>query len=210
MSNQVWTLGLTGGIACGKTAVANAFAQLGTTIIDADIAARAVVEPTGAAYHAIVAHFGSAILQADCSLDRRQLRQVVFSDPSQRLVLEKITHPAIRQRMVAQLQNCPTDYAILVIPLLVEHLATWQPLLARILVVDCAADVQLKRLMARDNISQSMAHNIIRAQTSSAARRKIADDIIDNSQLNPTQIHSRALLLHRQYLQLSQAARASI
>ena len=146
-----WILGLTGGIGSGKSAAAQHFIDLGVHAVDADHAARWVVEPGRPALAQIVAHFGAGILQADGQLDRAALRTRIFQHPDERRWLEALLHPLIRQEIISNLAKAESAYAILVSPLLVEsgqHLLT-----QRVLVVDTPEQLQLQRTMRRDHAS---------------------------------------------------------
>jgi dephospho-CoA kinase len=172
-------IGLTGGIASGKSAVAAAFARRGVPVIDADLIAREVVEPGSAALAAVVGEFGPGILAADGRLDRARLRALVFADPARRQRLEAILHPAIRAVMQARMAALTGAYGIVAIPLLAE--GGQRTGLDRVLVVDCPEDLQLARLRARDGESAAGAAAILAAQAPRAARRAIADEVLDNT-----------------------------
>jgi dephospho-CoA kinase len=173
-----YRIGLTGGIASGKTTVSDLFASRGVPVIDSDVIARDVVAPGQPALQAIVARFGPQVLQADGSLDRRQLRTRVFADPAARRDLEAITHPAIRAEMDRRSALAGGEYQILAIPLLVEGGGRGR--VARVLVVDCPESLQLQRLMARDGTGEAQARAMIAAQASREARLAVADDVIVN------------------------------
>lgn len=176
-ATNMFRVGLTGGIACGKTTVADMFAALGAQIIDTDELARDLVEPGEPALESVIEHFGSTILDDDGRLDRRALRRLVFSDPEKRHLLEQILHPAIRQRMIESSAIVRGPYQVLVIPLLVESHSDGH--VDRVLVVDCDEEVQLRRLMNRDHESRETAENMLAAQISRQDRLDHADDIID-------------------------------
>lgn len=195
------TIGLTGGIASGKTAVANTFAQYGVHIVDSDVIARELVLPGTSAWAEIRNHFGDTILQADQSLDRQTLRKLIFDMPEERLWLEKLLHPAIRHEMKKQLEAASSPYSIAVIPLLVENLP--HPLVDRILVVDTPELLQLKRLMERDQHTEAQAQAIINAQINREKRLAAADDIIENSGDLIT-LEKHVQQLHEKYLKWTQ------
>lgn len=195
-------IGLTGGIGCGKTAVAELFAEQGVPVIDADQVAREVVAPGEAALKELCRHFGDDVLLADGRLDRGRLREIVFHDQQARLELEAILHPRIRKQMQQQLADLVAPYAILAIPLLLE--TGQQELVDRILVVDCPPDQQIRRVCTRDGGSPSQARGILRAQCSRQDRLSAADDIIDNAGPQ-TQLRPQVLQLHRKYLALAAA-----
>lgn len=174
-------VGLTGGIASGKSEVSRRFEALGIAVADADIAAREVVAVGSAGLAAIAELFGAEVLQADGSLDRAWLRQRVFANPDERRALEAITHPTIRARVREVCEAAESPYAIAAIPLLTEvgGRASY-PWLQRILVVDAPEEVQLARLLSRDNIDAALAERMIQAQASRSQRLALADDVIVN------------------------------
>jgi len=177
----MFCVGLTGGIASGKSAVADRFAARGIVVVDADVAAREVVAPGQPALADIVAAFGDGVLQADGTLDRAALRRHVFGDDAARRRLEAILHPRIRVRMHEQARRAGGPYVIVAIPLLAEgggRLA--YPWLDRILVVDVPREVQLARLVRRDGIELPLAERMLAAQADRASRLAIADDVIVN------------------------------
>lgn len=176
-----FVVGLTGGIASGKSAVASLFEALGIEVADADLAARAVVAPGQPALSEIVARFGAAALLPDGSLDRVHLRAVVFADTAARRDLEAITHPRIRLMLQAQCAAARSPYAIAAIPLLAETgSSSAYPWLSRVLVVDAPVAVQQARLMARDGVDSTLALRMIEAQASRAQRLALATDVIIN------------------------------
>ncbi len=172
-------VGVTGGIGSGKSAVTRKFENLGITVVDADIAARVVVEPGRPALAAIADHFGKNILLTDGSLDRAALRQKVFSDNAERNWLEQLTHPLIGQEIVDQLEAVTSPYAIFASPLLLE--TSQRELVDLIAVVDVPEEVQLERTMARDDNDEEQVKRIMAAQMKRAERLELADIVIDNS-----------------------------
>lgn len=198
-------IGLTGGIASGKSALEKAFAKQGVVVADADLLAREVVAPGEPALAAVVERFGRDVLQADGQLDRAALRVRVFGDPEQRRALEAILHPAIRARLEAICRAAPGPYAIATVPLLTEGGGrAAYPWLHRILVVDTPAAVQKARLMQRDGIDATLADQMMAAQASRAERLALADDIV----VNDGDIHHlqhAADALHLRYLALATA-----
>ena len=195
-------IGLTGGIASGKSALEKAFAQQGVVVADADLLAREVVAPGEPALAAVVERFGRDVLQADGQLDRAALRVRVFGDPDQRRALEAILHPAIRARLEAICRAAPGPYAIATVPLLTEGGGrAAYPWLHRILVVDTPAAVQKARLMQRDGIDATLADQMMAAQASRAERLALADDIVVNDgdlahlQRAADQLHARYVAL---------------
>ena len=176
-----FVVAVTGGVASGKSVVTALFESLGVAIMDADIAARAVVQPGQPALHEIAARFGPEVLLADGSLDRVLMRAIVFADPEARRSLEAITHPRIRLALQTQYLDAPGAYAIAAIPLLAETGAisayAW---LRRVLVVDSPVSLQRARLMMRDGVDNSLASRMIDAQASRSQRLAIASDVIIN------------------------------
>ena len=174
-------IGLTGGVAAGKSEVTRRFEALGIHVADADLAARAVVEPGQPALAAIVERFGAEMLQADGRLDRRRLRERIFADAEARRALEAITHPAIRRQLEAECRAAASPYAIAAIPLLAEAGGrAGYPWLDRIVVVDAPVELQHARLMRRDGVDETLAARMIEAQASREARLAIADDVLVN------------------------------
>lgn len=196
-------IGLTGGIASGKTLVSREFAALGVPIIDTDELAREVVAPGSDGLAAVRARFGDDVLAADGSLDRRALRARVFADPAARRDLEAITHPRIRALMEARAATAGGPYQIMVIPLLVE--SGRRSAVDRVLVVDCPESLQLERLLARDGGSRAQAEAILAAQASRAQRLAVADDVIVNAG-EPKAMAAEVAALHQRYLDLSAGA----
>jgi len=176
----MFVVGITGGIGSGKTTVSDLFSDLGVKVIDADVSARSIVEPGQTALTEIEQVFGDSVIQADGCLDRHKLRDIVFADTGKRLQLEAITHPAIRQNMLAQLNTCDDPYAILVLPLLVDT-GQWEMMIDRILVVDIDEQTQRQRVMQRDNLSVEQVNQILDAQVSRIERLGAADDILLNN-----------------------------
>ncbi|MGD2117466.1 MAG: dephospho-CoA kinase [Chromatiales bacterium] len=196
----MFTVVLTGGIACGKSAVSHLFANLGVPVIDADLISRELVLPGAAALAEIVAEFGDEILTENGNLDRSRMRQLVFHSEQKRSRLEQILHPRIHAEIQRQLNKLQADYCILVIPLLVE---SSQPYPAdRILVIDCPVELQRARLAKRDQIDNQLIDDMLASQASREQRLAIADDIIENTQ-GFDHLEQQVLQLHRQYLAYS-------
>ncbi len=179
MPEHPFVIALTGGIASGKSTVAERFAALSVPVFDADIAAREVVAPGSDGFNAVIGAFGLDAMQADGSLDRVWLRQQVFADPAARKSLEAILHPRIKARLQAQVMASEADRVLLVIPLLAE---TWPDYdwVDRVLVVDVPESTQIERLMQRDGIDEPMARQMLQAQASREQRLALADDVLDN------------------------------
>jgi len=193
-------IGLTGGIASGKTMVADFFSELGVPVIDTDVIARQVVEPGTTALDEIRGTFGDEVMQEDGSLNRKALREIVFADTAKREQLEAILHPRIREETMRQVAAVNEPYMIVVVPLLVE--SPMSALMDRVLVVDCSAETQLGRLLLRDGENVVTAQRIIDAQASRADRLAIADDVINNDG-DPAKAREQALELHQSYLALA-------
>jgi dephospho-CoA kinase len=197
-------IGLTGGIASGKSTVAQRFVELGVPVIDADEAARAVVLPGQPGHARVVEKFGVGVLAADGQLDRRALRNQVFSDPALRKELEAILHPLIQAEMKRSAVVAVGPYLVMAIPLLVEG-GRGRNQVDRILVIDVDESVQLQRVMARDSCTLDQARAILAAQASRADRLKAADDVLVNSG-SVSDLHQAVDRLHERYLQLAAAA----
>lgn len=193
-------IGLTGGIGSGKTAVSDYFAQLGITIVDADIASRTVVTPPSKALNTIAEHFGSKILLTDGELNRAALRQVIFSTPSEKQWLEALLHPLITAEIDRQLEAISSPYGILVSPLLLE--GQQHERCDRILVIDVPEELQISRACQRDSNSIEQVKRIIASQISRQERCDKADDIVDNSQ-GLEELHQQIDQLHQYYLRLA-------
>ncbi|MCK5876293.1 MAG: dephospho-CoA kinase [Candidatus Marithrix sp.] len=193
---MVLKIGLTGGIASGKSTVSNLFKQLGITIIDADEIAHDLVKPNQPLIKTIKATFGDKIIHADGNLNRAKLRQLIFAEPKQRQQLEAILHPVIKQTMQTQANQLNNCYCVLSIPLLLE--TQQMDLVDRILVIDCSPELQHKRLQQRDNISAVEIEQILQAQANRNARLAIANEVIyNNSTL--VELQQQVLVLHKQY-----------
>ena len=204
MSTRAYRVGLTGGIASGKSTAAKFFGALGVPILDSDQIARDVVEPGQPPLGQLVERFGPSILTPDGHLDRPALREIVFSDPMARADLEALTHPAIGAAMEARSAAAGGPYQILVIPLLVEKSLSAH--VDRVLVVDCEEQLQLKRLRAREGSTLEQARAILNAQASRAARLKAADDVIHND-TDMNAVREQVAALHARYLDLAQQPR---
>ena len=197
----MYRVGLTGGIASGKTAVADIFASLGAGVVDTDRVARDVVAPGQPGLEAVRREFGEGVIRASGDLDRRALREVVFADPTARRQLESLLHPLIRARTLEALEQMRTPYAVAVVPLLVETgFGEW---VDRVAVVDCPREIQLERLMNRDGIDPGRAESMLSAQASRQTRLATADDVIDNGGSRAS-THRQAQRLHALYRRLSE------
>ncbi|MEE8249137.1 MAG: dephospho-CoA kinase [Gammaproteobacteria bacterium] len=193
----MFRVGLTGGIASGKTTVAALFTDLGAGLVDTDRVAREVVAAGEPGLEAIVEAFGADILLDSGDLNRSALRAIVFGDPDERRKLEALLHPLIRARTLAQLEALEAPYAVVVVPLLVE--TDFAQFVDRVLVVDCPRELQLERLVRRDQISAADAEAILAAQVDRETRSAHADDILDGSQSLPM-TRERVGILHTDYL----------
>jgi dephospho-CoA kinase len=207
-NSRPFRIALTGGIASGKTTVANLFAARGAVLIDTDVIAREVVEPGQPALQAVVDAFGAGVLGPDGRLDRRQLRETIFADPAARRRLESILHPAIRAEMERQSTAAalarPDAYQLLVIPLLAE--GGRRDHVDRVLVVDAPEDLQVERLTARDAVTREQARASLKAQAPREARLAIADDVVHNTG-RLDELEAQVSALHARYLALSAAGR---
>ncbi|EHY9867682.1 dephospho-CoA kinase [Vibrio vulnificus] len=198
-------IGLTGGIASGKTTVANLFQQhFAIDIVDADIVARQVVAPRSAGLTAIVDHFGVDILTHEGELDRGQLRQRIFAHSEEKQWLNALLHPMIRRKMIEDLAQVSSPYALLVVPLLVEN--QLQTLCDRVLVVDVEEKTQLQRTMDRDGVDEQQVRAILKAQASRHERLALADDVIKNDSKDQNLLQ-QITDLHQKYLAMSKQNR---
>jgi dephospho-CoA kinase len=174
-----FSVGLTGGIGCGKTTVADLFAARGASVIDTDQIAHSLTAPQGAAMPALVQEFGEDFATPDGALDRAKMRALVFADPGARSRLEAILHPRIREATAAASLLATGAYLIFVVPLLIES-GTWRERVTRVLAIDCPEEVQIARVMARNGLPESQVRAIMAAQVTRAQRQAAADDIILN------------------------------
>ncbi len=196
------TIGLTGGIGSGKTAVSDRFAGYGVPVIDTDVIARELVEPGQPALAEIVAAFGSECLDAVGRLNRAVLRERVFVDDAGRRRLEAILHPRIRALARARVAALNAPYCLLVIPLLAETGMT--DLVDRVLVVDVSEAEQIRRVMARDRLDETQARRILAAQASRSQRLALADEVLENSG-DFADLAQRVADLHQHYLRTAAA-----
>ena len=197
----MFSVGLTGGIASGKTTISNLFADLGVSIVDTDIISRELLQPGENAYNQVCRHFGKRILGPNDEIDRAELRKIVFTEATEKSWLETILHPLIFQRSHnAMLEHSRSDYVLVVVPLLFE--TNFQSLVDRILVVDCPAELQIERLVTRDHIGEALARNMLSQQLGNAERLSKAHDVIENRG-NEKELSSQVARLHQTYLTLS-------
>ncbi|MCS3466311.1 dephospho-CoA kinase [Pseudomonas sp. JUb42] len=197
--NKPWILGLTGGIGSGKSAAAQHFIDLGVHLVDADNAARWVVEPGRPALARIVEHFGDSVLQVDGSLNRGALRGLIFQDAEQRRWLEALLHPLIGEEIASYLARAQSPYAILVSPLLVE--SGQSRMTQRILVIDVPEALQIQRTMQRDGSSAEQVQAILKAQADREERLRHADDVLVNDR-DHAWLQQEVERLHHFYLTL--------
>jgi len=193
-------IGLTGGIASGKSTVAKFFAEHSVPVIDTDVVARELVQPGKPALDEIRASFGDKVFDSGGRLDRKSMRELVFSNASRREELESILHPRIREEVLAWSKVTRGPYQIIVVPLLVG--SPIQQFMDRILVVDCDEDTQLRRLLTRDADNEDQAHRILAAQASRNDRLAIADDVINNNN-DLVSARRQVNALHSRYLTLA-------
>lgn len=197
---MTYIVGVTGGIGSGKTTVTDRFASHGIEVIDADVIARDVVAPGSDALQQIAEHFGADVLLTDGSLDRAQLRKLVFADSDEKEWLNQLLHPLIRHRIEDTLQSASSAYCILVAPLLLEN--KLDAMVDRVLVVDVSEETQIERTMRRDNNSAEQVAAIMAAQIEREQRLAAADDCIDN-ELPLPEVYDQIDALHQQYLKLA-------
>jgi len=198
-ATKPWILGLTGGIGSGKSAAAQCFVDLGIHLVDADNAARWVVERGRPALSQIAEHFGADVLQADGTLNRAALRELIFKDPTQRAWLEGLLHPLIREEIRQYLARAESPYAILVSPLLLE--TSQHQMVQRVLVIDVPEAVQIERTVLRDKTNEAQVRAILKAQASREDRLSRADDVIVNDR-DPAWLKGEVERLHHFYLTL--------
>ena len=198
MNTAAMIVALTGGIAAGKSAVTRRFQALGVPVHDADVAARAVIEPGTDGLQAIVDAFGVGVLDAAGRLDRPAMRERVFADPAARGTLEAIIHPRVRQWLLERAASEKASYCVLAIPLLAENFDHYR-WVDRVLVVDAAESLQLSRLVERDGIDPTLAQQMVAQQASRAERLTLAHDVIDNSG-DENALDAAVNALHQRYL----------
>ncbi len=194
-------IGLTGGIASGKTTISDYFKALGIPIIDADVISHEVTKPNGSAFEEIISSFGSNILDESGLINRKKMRSIIFDDASKKEILEGIIHPKVREEMFNLVSQSNDHYLILSVPLLIE--TGMNKMMDRILVVDCSVETQIERLIQRDKINLDEAKSILRNQTNRSTRLKVADDLIVNEKnVTLTDLEKEVFKLHRIYSKL--------
>ncbi|RUO71878.1 dephospho-CoA kinase [Idiomarina ramblicola] len=194
---MTYVVGLTGGIGSGKSAATAEFEKLGIAVVDADVVARQVVMPGTSCLQAIAEHFGSHLVTKNGELDRRALRQRVFSNPEEKEWLNNLLHPAIREEILVQLEQAKSPYVILSAPLLLEN--GLEKYCQRVVVVDVPETVQLQRTLQRDNSPKKEVEAIMQAQLSRDTRRQKADDILNNDG-SIEKLQQQVKQLHQRYL----------
>ena len=201
MSYKEFSIGLTGGIGSGKTMVANLFEEQGASIVDTDDVAKNLTLSGGEAIEPIRKEFGEEFILPDGAMNRSRMRELVFSNPDERLKLEAIMHPLIRKVSLELAGTATGTYVIFVIPLLVE-LPIWQGMGTRILTVDCPEELQIERVMKRNNMSREQVTAIMAAQATRQQRLAIADDVIVNDK-SVAEVLKEVVILHAKYTELA-------
>ncbi|WP_444933953.1 dephospho-CoA kinase [Microbulbifer sp. JTAC008] len=202
----MFTVGLTGGIGSGKSAAAGYFRDLGINVVDADWAARVVVQPGKPALEQIARHFGADVLLENGELNRGKLRTLIFDNPSERQWLESLLHPLIREEIISSLNASQGPYAILESPLLIE--SGQYELVNRICVVDLPEALQLERASTRDNSQQEQIRKIMTTQLTREKRLEKADDVLDNAS-DLASLKAQIEQLHREYLRIARLEQSS-
>jgi dephospho-CoA kinase len=200
-TNGAFSVGLTGGIGCGKSTVADMFAALGASVIDTDQIAHSLTAPHGAAMPALLAEFGADFATPEGALDRARMRALVFSDATARARLEAILHPRIRDATAAAAAIATGAYTIFVVPLLIES-GAWRERVTRVLAIDCSEDTQVARVMTRSGLSAEQVRAIMAAQVTRAQRLAAADDVINND-AGVDALRPQVERLHAHYLSYS-------
>ena len=194
-------IGLTGGIGSGKSAAAEAFEKLGATVVDTDAIAHELTGPGGAAVAEIARQFGKAFIDATGAMDRKRMRDLVFTDAEEKQRLEALLHPMIRAESERRIAAAPGAYVIYVVPLLIES-AGHRERVGRVLVVDCPEALQLSRVRQRSMLPEGQIKRIIASQIKRESRLAAADDVIDNSGTIAA-LHQQVAVLHEKYLALA-------
>ena len=190
-------IGLTGGIGSGKTAVSDAFQDLGITIVDADLASRIVVQKGKPSLKKIAEHFGNDILNENSELDRAKLREIIFNSDEEKNWLESLLHPAIANQIQDELKASSSPYTILVSPLLLE--TNQKEYCSKVLVVDVPVELQVERTLKRDQVSEGQVKSIIKAQISRKNRLEFADEVIINEG-SLEELHSTVMKFHQKFI----------
>ena len=187
--NETFKIGLTGGIASGKTTVCNLFKDLSVEIIDADVISHELSKKGGAAFEEIIEAFEDEIIGNDGELDRKKLRSIVFNDNAKKKILEKIIHPKVLFSINEKIKASQSDYLIISVPLMIE--TGMNAMMDRVLLIDCNVETQIERLSQRDQSSREEAIKIIESQASIESKRELSDDRIINN--NETSIEELTL-----------------
>ena len=199
-SDSMYRVGLTGGIASGKSTISNLFSSLGVSIIDTDIISHQLMQQNQPAYLKTVEHFGQKVLNKDGSINRLGLREIIFNQPQQKDWLEKMLHPLIRDKTLENILKVnPKDYVMIIVPLMFE--TGFIQLVDHVIVIDCPAKTQIKRLTQRDNIDKKLAQKMIAAQMDNQARLSRADSVLTNPDDKNRQ--QQVLQLHHELLKLA-------
>ncbi len=194
-------IGLTGGIASGKTTVSNCFKKIGTQVVDADVISHDVTKPGGSAFNEIISSFGSGILDENGWIDRKKMRSMIFDDVNKKETLEKIIHPKVKKEILKAINQSDQHYLIISVPLLIE--TGMNQMMDRTLVVDCSETTQIERLMKRDNITLDEAKSIIANQALRSYRQGFADDLIVNEKnVTLKEVEKHVLEFHKRYSKL--------
>jgi len=194
-------IGLTGGIASGKTTVSDFFKKLGISVVDADVISHNITKPDGSAFEEIISSFGLDILDDSGLINRKKMRALIFDDPSKKETLEGIIHPKVRKEMFNLISESEDHYLIVSVPLLVE--TGMNQMMDRTLVVDCSEETQIERLIHRDKITTDEAKSILRNQVDRSSRLKAADDLIVNEKnVTLNELEKEVLRLHKHYSKL--------
>jgi len=193
-------VGLTGGIGCGKSSACRIFTELGIDVVDTDQIAHQLTQSNGRAIPAIRGLFGDGYITAEGALDRNKMRQLVFTDNSWRIKLEKLLHPLILEETKRQIQQCKSSYVVVAVPLLFET-GDYNQLIQRVLVIDCDESLQVVRTMARSHLTVEEVRAIMATQIDRQQRLKKADDVIDNNQ-DISYLRKKIKRVHQSYLDL--------
>ncbi|MEK6244892.1 MAG: dephospho-CoA kinase [Pseudomonadota bacterium] len=200
---MTFVVGLTGGIGSGKSAAADEFARLGATVVDTDAIAHELTGPGGAAIPEVKRQFGSAFVDAAGAMNRKRMRDLVFSDPAEKQRLEALLHPMIRAESARRIASAAGPYAVHVVPLLIES-PGYRERVGRVLVVDCPEELQIARVRQRSGLPEGEIRSIIASQIQREKRLAAADDVIDNS--GPiAAMQQQVGRLHETYLRLTAA-----
>ena len=194
-------IGLTGGIASGKTTVSDYFEKIGAHVIDADVISHDITKPDGSAFSEIISSFGPDILNQDGWIDRKKMRSMIFNDVSKKEMLEEIIHPKVSQEIIKASKQSNEHYLIISVPLLIE--TGMIQMMDRTLLVDCSETTQIERLMKRDEITLDAARSIMANQALRSDRQRFADDLILNEKnVTLKELEEQVLELHKRYSKL--------